>query len=68
MRPVRASWLIEEERKKRFEQLAEHAGVSADVFLERVIDHLDEGLTDRGLPKWWPALEPKDGELLIDTA
>ena len=68
MQPVRASWLIEEKRKKRFEQLAECAGVSAAVFLERVIDHLEEELTDRGLPNWWPAPEPRDGELPIDTA
>ncbi len=68
MQPVRASWLIEEKRKKRFEQLAERAGVSAAVFLERVIDHLEEELTDRGLPNWWPAPEPRDGELPIDTA
>ena len=49
-------------------QLAERAGVSAAVFLERVIDHLEEELTDRGLPNWWPAPEPRDGELPIDTA
>lgn len=67
-KPVRVGWAIEEERKKRFEQLAEHAGVSAAVFFERVIDHLDEELTDRGVPAWWPQPELKDGELPIDTA
>lgn len=68
VQPVRVSWLIEERRKTLFKQLAEHAGVSEAVFLERVIDHLEEELTDRGLPPWWPAPEPRDGELPIDTA
>jgi len=63
LNPKRVSWLIEESKKQRFEQLAEHAGVSAAVFLERVIDHLEDELTDRGLPEWWPAPEKKDGEL-----
>ncbi|PVW03012.1 hypothetical protein DEA06_14725 [Microbacterium sp. Gd 4-13] len=62
-RPVRVSWLIEERSKERLEKLADHAGVSAAVFLERVIDHLGEDLTDRGLPTWWPTPELKDGEL-----
>lgn len=62
-KPVRVSWLIEEEKKLRFEQLAAHVDVSAAVFLERLIDHLDENLTDRGVPSWWPAPELKDGEL-----
>ena len=68
VQPVRVSWLIEEERKKRFEQLAERVGVSAAVFFERVVDHLGEELTDRGLPNWWPAPEPRDGELPIERA
>jgi hypothetical protein len=63
IKPVRVSWLIEEQRKERFERLAQHAGVSAAVFLERVIDHLEQDLTDRGLPSWWPEPEPEDGEL-----
>jgi len=62
-RPVRVSWLIEERSKERLEKLADHAGVSAAVFLERVIDHLGEDLTDRGLPTWWPTPALKDGEL-----
>ncbi len=68
MQPVRVGWLIEERRKKRFAQLAERADVSEAVFLERVIDHLEEELTDSGLPNWWPAPEPRDGEPPIDTA
>lgn len=61
--PARISLLIERRRKERLEQLAAHAGVSAAVFLERLIDNVDENLTDRGLPSWWPAPENKDGEL-----
>lgn len=64
--PARTGWAIEAERKARLEQIAAHVGVSAAVFLERMIEHLDEELTDRGVPVWWPAPEPKDGELPID--
>lgn len=66
--PTRAGWEIETARKERVEKLARHAGVSPSVFIERVIDHLDEELTDRGVPVWWPQPELKDGELPIDTA
>lgn len=65
--PKRVGWLIEETKKERFEQLAAHAGVSAAVFLERVIDHLDEELTDRGLPPWWPEPETNPEELDMTT-
>lgn len=68
VRPVRVSWLLAEARKKRFEQIAQRAGVSTSVFLERVIDHLETELTDQGLPDWWPASDPNDGELPIETA
>lgn len=65
--PTRTAWEIETSRKERFEQLARHAGVSGSVFLERVIDHLEDELTDRGLPNWWPEPEPDDGELPIES-
>ncbi|QCR42108.1 hypothetical protein C1N74_16065 (plasmid) [Microbacterium sp. SGAir0570] len=58
-------WAIERVRKDRLSQLAQHAGVSNAVFLEAVIDHLEEELNERGLPTWWPEQEPKDGELPI---
>lgn len=58
-------WAIERFRKDRLSQLAAHADVSNAVFLEAVIDHLEDELNDRGLPFWWPAQEPKDGELPI---
>ena len=63
--PVSVGWAIEQWRKDRLSQLAAHAGVSNAVFLEAVIDHLEEELNDRGLPTWWPAQEPNDGELPI---
>lgn len=66
--PIRAGWEIERARKERIDKLAEHAGVSASAYIERVIDHLEEELTDRGVPQWWPQPEPDDGELPIDTA
>lgn len=65
--PVPLGWRIERQRKQRVEQLAAHAGVSAAVFLEALIDHVDGELTSRGLPTWWPAPEPADGELPIDA-
>ena len=58
---------IERSKKDRLDQLAAHAGVSSAAFVEAVIDHLETELTDRGLPNWWPAPEPKDGELPIDA-
>lgn len=66
--PVRVAWEIERVRKERFELLARRAGVSASVFLELVIDHLEGELTDRGVPEWMPQPEPNEGELPIDTA
>ncbi len=66
--PVRVAWEIERVRKERFDQLARQAGVSASVFLELVIDHLEGELTDRGVPEWMPQPEPDEGELPIDTA
>lgn len=67
--PQRLSLLIEGDRKRRLEQLAAHMNVSAAVFLERVIDHLDDELDTRGRPTWWPEQdELHDGELPIDSA
>lgn len=67
VKPVRVSWLIEEARKERFDQLAAQAGVSSAVFLESVIEHLEDELTDRGLPSWWPTPAPSDEELPITS-
>lgn len=67
VKPVRVSWLIEEARKERFDQLATQAGVSSAVFLESVIEHLEDELTDRGLPNWWPKSAPSDEELPIKS-
>jgi len=63
---VALGWKVEKAQKKRFEQLAAHAGVSAAVFFEAVVDNLNSELTTRGVPSWWPAQELADGELPID--
>lgn len=65
--PVRVAWEIERDRKLLFEQVARKVDVSASVLLEMVIDHLEDELTDRGVPNWLPQPEPADGELPIDT-
>lgn len=67
VKPVRVSWLIEEARKERFDELAAQAGVSSAVFLESVIEHLENELTDQGLPNWWPEPVPNDEELPIKS-
>lgn len=64
--PVRVSWEIETARKERFDQIARNLGISSSALLEVVIDHLDNELTERGVPEWMPQPEPKDGELPID--
>lgn len=66
--PVRAAWSIELRRKERFDQIARNSGVTSSVFLELVIDHLEDELSDRGVPNWMPQPEPNEGELPIDTA
>lgn len=66
--PVRAAWSIELSRKERFDQIARNSGVTSSVFLELVIDHLEDELSDRGVPNWMPQPEPNEGELPIDTA
>lgn len=37
---------------------------SAGLF-EAVVRHLEDELTDRGVPEWLPQPEPSDGELPI---
>lgn len=65
---MRAAWSIELRRKERFDQIARNSGVTSSVFLELVIDHLEDELSDRGVPNWMPQPEPDEGELPIDTA
>lgn len=59
--------VVEEASKHRFDQLAAQAGLSGAAFFEAVVSHLDDELTDRGVPAWLPQPEPRDGELPIDT-
>jgi hypothetical protein len=66
--PTRAGWEIETATKERVDKLARRAGVSSSVFIERVIDHLDDELTVQGIPSWWPEQEPAEDELPIDAA
>lgn len=61
--PVKFGYVIDRSYKDRFEGLARRAGVSGAVYLERVLEHLETELTDRGLPQWWPETELTDGEL-----
>lgn len=63
--PVALGWAIERASKTRLEHLANQAGVSAAVYLERVIAHLDEELTEDELPIWWPE---NDEELPINSS
>jgi hypothetical protein len=65
---VALGWKVERGSKRTFEAMAANADVSAAVFFEKVVDHLEQELTLQGLPSWWPAQEPADGELPIDTA
>lgn len=66
--PVRTPWEIERAAKTRFDAIARNSGMSSSAFLERVIAHLEDELTDRGVPSWLPQPEPDDGELPIDSA
>lgn len=66
--PVRVGWAIERGRKARIDELSLLANVSAAVFLESVIDHLDDEIAANGLPTWWPETTTEDGELPIDSA
>lgn len=39
--------------------------MSSAGFFEAVVTHLENDLTDRGVPHWLPQPEPRDGELPI---
>lgn len=66
--PVRTPWAIERAAKESFDRIARNSGMSSGAFLERVIEHLEDELTDRGVPHWLPQPEPDDGELPIEPA
>lgn len=66
--PVATPWVIERSSKERLDTMARAAGMSASVFLERVIEHVGDELTDRGVPSWLPQPEPDEGELPIEPA
>lgn len=62
--PVGLHWEVEAEAKARFDAMAARANVSAAVFFERLVAHVE--LNDSGLPTWW-AEEVRPEELPIDT-
>lgn len=66
--PVRVGWLIEGDRKRTLDRVAANVGVSSSVFLERLIEHLEDELNQYGRPTWWPDDDRRDGELPIDAA
>lgn len=65
--PARVSLVVEEASKERFIQIAEHSGISQAAFFEALVAHLDDELTDRGVPTWLPQPTPSDGELPIEV-
>ncbi|MGW9159272.1 hypothetical protein [Microbacterium sp. NPDC055665] len=66
--PKKLGYFIAGPRKQQLEEMVEAAGVSGAVFVERVIAHLYENKTNRGLPEWWPEQDAQDGELPIEAA
>lgn len=60
--PVKFGYVIDRSYKDRFEQLAKTAGVSGAVYLEMLLEHLEEELNDRDYPTWWPNESQKNGE------
>lgn len=48
--------MISRDRKERFDEVAKSANVSASVFLERLIDHLETQMTHDGVPEWWESV------------
>ncbi len=65
IKPVALTYTVEKASKDRFEAIAGRSGLSAALFFEAVVEHLE--LTDQGIPPWVPPLS-RDGELPIDTA
>lgn len=61
--PVKFGYVVDRPYKVSFERMANRAGVSGAVFLERWIEHEMSNLTDRGLPSWWPEPETNPEEL-----
>ena len=62
--PTQMTLRVETASKKHFEAIAARSGMSAAVFFEAIVEHLE--LTDQGIPPWVPEL-PRDGELPIDV-
>lgn len=65
VQPVQLTYTVELASKARLEAIAARSGMTAAMFFEAIVDHLE--LTDQGIPPWVPPLD-RDGELPIDTA
>ncbi|GED11335.1 hypothetical protein CCE02nite_33340 [Cellulosimicrobium cellulans] len=57
---------VDEGTKAVFDQMADAAGESLGVVLERVARHIE--LDDSGLPAWWPEQPSQQEELPLKTA
>jgi len=57
---------VDEGTKAVFDQIADAAGESLGVVLERVARHIE--LDDSGLPAWWPEQPSQQEELPLKTA
>lgn len=64
--PIATGYVIERASKLRLDAIAQRSKMSGSVLLEHMIDHLEEDLTDSGVPHWLPQPDPKDGELPIE--
>lgn len=61
--PVQVSFTVASEAREIFASAAKHAGMSKAVFFEVLMEHIEENLTDRGVPNWMPQPEPDVNEL-----
>jgi hypothetical protein len=65
--PVNLGWEVERVKRERFKAMAENCELSAAVFFEQVVEHLEQELTNQGIPSWMPEKD-RTGELPIEPA
>ncbi|MCJ1698011.1 hypothetical protein MT349_19685 [Rathayibacter caricis] len=53
--PTNVAWTVERQARDSFSDMALRANVSAAVFFERLVKHVESELTDEGIPSWWPS-------------
>ncbi len=62
--PVKfGGYVVDKVYREKFERIVDRTGVSGALFLERLIEHLEDELDERGFPAWWPDKQLEDGEL-----